>query len=86
MPPLKWVSDPSTSIIFPVVEFGLAQVGSKSVKTRNDIPFPFPIKEIVLGPNMAEQETNQAEIELMSKDKLGTMLKVGASKISSFRV
>jgi len=71
IPPLKWVSDPSTNIFFPIAEFYLRQedLDVDSDKDHNML-FPFPIKEVFLGPNMPEADANKAEIELMAQDKL----------------
>lgn len=86
--PLKWVSDPSTNIIFPVVEFYLQQKDLDAIdeKTRNRYSiFPFSISEIKLGSNMPEQQPNKAELELMIKDKFGIKYKINESSILNYR-
>lgn len=86
--PLKWVSDPITNIIFPVIEFYLQQkdldANDNKARKRYSV-FPFPIKEIKLGSNMSEQQTNKTELRLMMMDKLGLQYDVKESSILNYR-
>lgn len=86
--PLKWVNDSNTNIIFPVVEFFIRKedFDEAEKKGNNKLSlFPFPIEEIVVGPNMREQETNEAELNLMIQDKLKLINKISASTIANYR-
>lgn len=71
----NWVKTHDTSIINPVIDFGIAESG-----------FPLTLKTIFVGPKCPEKETNIEQLkELIASKNLGINVNVTSSRIKNYR-
>ena len=75
----KWVLNADNGIISPIVRFPI---------TKQDNSFPLILDKIVLGPNIAEVNTNKEQLQLLIKQckiRVTDSFEVISSKVSSYR-